>query len=76
MVNILMCGTLEFKKSQDRVLQALHFWQQSKCSQRSFRVTSMGDGALRPRLQSLVHDNGWQNRARLLGHVPTMTRGW
>ena len=69
LVNILMCGTLEPKKAQDRVLQALHLWEQHKCSQHSFRVTFMGDGPLRPRLESLVCDYGWQDRVRFLGYV-------
>lgn len=69
-VGILICGTLEPKKAQDRVLRALHLWEQRKQSQRSFRITFMGDGPLRPRLESLVHEYGWQDRIRFLGHVP------
>jgi glycosyltransferase involved in cell wall biosynthesis len=69
-VNILICGTLEPKKAQDRVLQALHLWEQRKCSEQSFRITLMGDGPLRPKLESLVHRFGWQDRVRFLGHIP------
>jgi colanic acid/amylovoran biosynthesis glycosyltransferase len=69
-VNILVCGTLEPKKAQDRVLQALHLWEQSGQSSYSFTVTFMGDGPLRPKLESLVHSFGWQDRVRFLGHVP------
>jgi colanic acid/amylovoran biosynthesis glycosyltransferase len=69
-VNILMCGTLEPKKAQDWVLQALRLWEQRQRSQQSFRITFMGEGPLRPRMESLVHDYGWQDRVRFLGHVP------
>jgi colanic acid/amylovoran biosynthesis glycosyltransferase len=69
-VNILMCGTLEPKKAQDRVLQALHLWERSGRSPYSFTVTLMGDGSLRPRLESLVRDYGWQDRVRFLGYIP------
>jgi colanic acid/amylovoran biosynthesis glycosyltransferase len=69
-VDILICGTLEPKKAQDRALEALHLWEQCGQSQYSFRVTLMGDGPLRPSLESLVRDYSWQERVRFLGHVP------
>ena len=69
-VNILMCGTLELKKAQDRVLQALFLWEQRAAQKNSFRVTLVGDGALRPRLQSLVAEYGWCHRVRFCGHIP------
>lgn len=69
-VNVLMCGTLEPKKAQDRVLQALHRWASGADPRHAFRVTFMGDGPLRPRLESLVREYGWQGRVRFLGHVP------
>jgi colanic acid/amylovoran biosynthesis glycosyltransferase len=69
-VNILMCGSLEPKKAQDRVLQALHLWEQSAARKNSFCVTFMGDGPLRARLNALVKEYGWEQRVRFLGHVP------
>ncbi|MDZ7336942.1 MAG: glycosyltransferase [candidate division KSB1 bacterium] len=69
-VNILMCGTLEPKKAQNWVLEALHLWEKRQCSQHSFRITFMGEGPLRPRLESLVHEFGWEDRVCFLGHVP------
>ena len=69
-VNILMCGTLEPKKAQDRVLQALRLWEQRTPNAPSFQLTFMGNGPLRPRLEKLVAEYGWKERVRFLGHVP------
>jgi len=69
-VNLLLCGRLVPKKAPDRVLEALRLWEQSKRSPFSFRLTIVGDGPLRRRLEALVHDYGWQDRVRFLGHVP------
>lgn len=69
-VKILMCGTLEPKKAQDRVLQALRLWEQRTPGGPSFQVTFMGNGPLRPRLEKLVTNYGWRDRVRFLGHVP------
>jgi colanic acid/amylovoran biosynthesis glycosyltransferase len=69
-VHILMCGTLEIKKAQDRVLQALRLWDQRNGSGHTFHLTLMGDGPLRSRVEGLIRDYGWQDRVRVLGHVP------
>ena len=68
-VNILMCGTLEPKKAQDRVLNALHIWEQKNQSKYSFRITFMGDGPLRPKLKGMVADYKWDHIVSFLGHV-------
>ena len=68
-LDILMCGTLEPKKAQDRVLQALRLWELRKRTPQPFHVTFMGDGPLRANLEKLVAAYGWQHRVRFLGHV-------
>lgn len=69
-VNILMCGSLRPKKGHDRVLQALHMWAQRRSSHQPFVLTLMGDGPQRGKLEALVHEYGWEDRVRFLGHVP------
>ena len=67
---ILMCGTLEPKKAQDRVMTALHRWEKEQGTGSAFHLTLMGDGPLRPKLQEMVKEYGWEDRVRFLGHVP------
>jgi len=69
-VNILLCGRIEPKKAHAEVLRALHLWEQRTPRSRSFEVTVMGSGPLREPLEQLVENYGWQDRVRLLGHVP------
>ncbi len=69
-VKVLMCGTLEPKKAQDRVLRALARWERAAPGRPRFTVTFAGDGPLRPRLEALVRELGWEDRVTFLGHVP------
>ncbi len=69
-VRILMCGSLQGKKAQDQVLQALRIWDQNKQAKGSFELVLMGEGPLRRRLEAMVRDLGWQQRVHFLGHVP------
>ena len=68
-VNILVCASLVAKKGQLHVLQALHEWQQ-RTGVTSFELTFVGDGPLRPQLESTVQHYGWDGRVRFLGHIP------
>jgi glycosyltransferase involved in cell wall biosynthesis len=69
-VNILLCGRIEPKKAHAQVLQALRLWEERTRRSGAFEVTVMGSGPLRRPLEKLVHDYGWQERVRLLGHIP------
>jgi colanic acid/amylovoran biosynthesis glycosyltransferase len=69
-VNILLCGRIEPKKAHAHVLRALRMWEERARRPGTFEVTIMGSGPLREPLEKLVHDYGWQDRVRLLGHVP------
>lgn len=69
-VRVLMCGTLEPKKAQDRVLRALADWERRHPGGRRFTVTFAGDGPLRPELERIVRELGWEQRVTFLGHVP------
>jgi len=68
-IDILVCGTLEPKKAQDRVLEALCLWERRQQASPDFTVTLMGDGPLRPRLEAMVREYGWTDRVRFLSHV-------
>lgn len=69
-VRVLMCGTLEPKKAQDRVLRALAGWERRHPGGKRFTVTFVGDGPLRPELEAIVRELGWEQRVTFLGHVP------
>ena len=69
-VNILVCGTLEIKKAQHLVLEALRLVEQRKMAKRRFRVTLVGSGPMRPRLEQQVTDYGWGDVVTFTGHIP------
>lgn len=70
-VNVLSCGRLQAKKGPDRLLRALHLWEQGAGDRRRpFRVTLVGDGPMRAELEALVSELGWRDRVTFLGHVP------
>jgi colanic acid/amylovoran biosynthesis glycosyltransferase len=70
-VDVLMCGTLEPKKAQDRVLLALRRWEATAGRDApGFRVTFVGDGPLRGELERITRELGWDQRVTFLGHVP------
>jgi glycosyltransferase involved in cell wall biosynthesis len=69
-VNVLAVGTLEPKKAQDRVLRALAQWNRSQGGRQRFTVTFAGDGPLRPELEAIVRELGWEDRVTFHGHVP------
>jgi colanic acid/amylovoran biosynthesis glycosyltransferase len=65
---VLVCGTLEPKKAQDLVLEALR-----RVEMRAgipFRVVLVGEGPLRPTLERLIDEYGWRDRVAMVGHVP------
>ena len=59
-------GRLDVQKGQDLVLRALRLLERRG---REFRVVLVGDGPLRPTLEQLVADFGWQDRVTFAGHV-------
>jgi colanic acid/amylovoran biosynthesis glycosyltransferase len=67
---ILSCGTLEIKKAQHIVLHALHRLVSSGANLPRFHVIFVGEGPMRPTLESLVRSFGWQDRVHFVGHVP------
>lgn len=67
-LNILCCGRLHSAKGQHLVLEALRLIVARGL--RDFRVTLVGDGPLRPRLEAMVEAYGWQSRVSFAGHVP------
>jgi colanic acid/amylovoran biosynthesis glycosyltransferase len=69
-LTILCCGTLEVKKGQHLVLEALRRLELSGANLPNFHVTLVGDGPMRPRLESFVRDLGWHERVTFAGHVP------
>lgn len=69
-VDVLVVGTLEPKKAQDRVLQALRDWESRSSAPRSFRVRLVGDGPLREKLERMTRELGWEDRVTFLGHIP------
>jgi colanic acid/amylovoran biosynthesis glycosyltransferase len=66
-LNVLCCGRLHEAKGQQLVLEALRLVQRRGAD--DFRVTIVGDGPLRPRLEAMVRDYGWGRRVRFVGHV-------
>jgi colanic acid/amylovoran biosynthesis glycosyltransferase len=67
-LNVLCCGRLHEAKGQQLVLAALHELDQRGLT--GFTVTIVGDGPLRPQLEAVVREFGWQSRVRFTGHVP------
>jgi len=66
-LNVLCCGRLHEAKGQHLVLAALHELEGRGVN--DFRVTIVGEGPLRPRLEAMVKDYGWQSRVSFTGHV-------
>jgi colanic acid/amylovoran biosynthesis glycosyltransferase len=66
-LNVLCCGRLIEAKGQHLVLEALHLLEARGF--RDFRVTLVGDGPLRRRLEAMTEEYGWQPRVRFEGHV-------
>jgi colanic acid/amylovoran biosynthesis glycosyltransferase len=67
---ILVCGSLNVKKAQHLVLQALRLVEHNRMSQHRFRVVFVGDGPMRSALERQVAEYGWQARVSFAGHVP------
>ena len=59
-------GRLDVQKGQDLVLRALRLLERRG---REFSVVLVGEGPLRPRLEQIVADFGWQDRVTFAGHV-------
>ncbi len=72
-VNILVCGTLEVKKAQHIVLEALRVVEQRSMAKRRFHVTLVGDGPMRSQLERQVTDYGWQDVVTFAGFIPYHT---
>ncbi|MFG1930092.1 glycosyltransferase [Mycobacterium sp. NPDC048908] len=69
-VQILACGTLERKKAQHLVLEALHLANEADPALPRFHLTLIGQGPMREALASQVAGYGWQDRVTFAGHVP------
>jgi glycosyltransferase involved in cell wall biosynthesis len=69
-VQILSCGTLERKKAQHLVLEALHLACGAEPDLPRFHLTLIGNGPLRAELERQVTGYGWQDRVTFAGHVP------
>ncbi len=69
MVNILVLGTLEIKKAQHLVLEALHLGEQRKIISRPFHITFVGDGSMRNKLEAQVADYRWKDRVTFKGFI-------
>jgi colanic acid/amylovoran biosynthesis glycosyltransferase len=69
-LNVLMCGTLEVKKAQHLVLQALRGLELDRADTPRFRVTLVGDGPMRRQLEAQVHSYGWDDRVTFAGYIP------
>jgi colanic acid/amylovoran biosynthesis glycosyltransferase len=69
-VTILACGTLEIKKAQHLILQALRLMEEQKMINRRFRVEFVGDGPMLPLLQRQVAEYGWMDRVTFCGRIP------
>lgn len=66
-LNVLHCGRLHEVKGQHLLLEALRLLEGR--GNREFRVTFVGDGPLRPRLEAMVRAYGWGPRVTFAGHV-------
>ena len=69
-VQILTCGTLERKKAQHLVLEALHRASVADPDLPRFHLTLIGGGPMRAELERRVADYGWRDRVSFAGHVP------
>ncbi len=69
-LTIFACGSLEIKKAQHHILQALRRLESADPSIPPFQVVFAGDGPMRHELEVMVRDFGWLARVRFLGHVP------
>jgi glycosyltransferase involved in cell wall biosynthesis len=67
-LNVLLCGRLIEAKGQHHVLEALRTVQRRGGPE--FRVTIVGEGPLRARLEAMTREYGWQERVIFAGHVP------
>ena len=66
-LNVLYCGRLHEAKGQHLVLKALRLLADR--GRDAFRVTFVGDGPLRPRLEAMVEAYDWSSRVAFAGHV-------
>jgi colanic acid/amylovoran biosynthesis glycosyltransferase len=66
-INVLCCGRLIEAKGQHHVLEALRFVEARGAPE--FRVTIVGEGPLRARLEAMSSEYGWQDRVVFKGHV-------
>jgi colanic acid/amylovoran biosynthesis glycosyltransferase len=66
-LEVLYCGRLHEAKGQHLLLEALR--RVERRGHDDFRVTFVGDGPLRPRLEALVASYGWGSRVTFAGHV-------
>jgi colanic acid/amylovoran biosynthesis glycosyltransferase len=69
-VRILICGTLEIKKAQHLVLEALRLIEQRQMTKQRFHVILVGDGPMRSYLERQVTGYGWENIVTFAGHIP------
>jgi colanic acid/amylovoran biosynthesis glycosyltransferase len=69
-VQILSCGTLERKKAQHLVLEALHLASAAEPDLPRFHLTLIGSGPMRAELESQVERFGWRDRVTFAGYVP------
>jgi colanic acid/amylovoran biosynthesis glycosyltransferase len=69
-VQILSSGTLERKKAQHLVLEALHLASMTEPDLPRFQLTLLGHGPMRAELERKVADYGWQDRVTFAGHAP------
>ncbi len=69
-VKILLCGSLEIKKAQHNVLEALRRLQILGKVRDNFYVDVVGDGPLKGKLLNMVKKWGWGDRVIFHGHIP------
>ena len=67
-LTVLCCGTLQTKKAQHLVLEALARVEDRGV--RDFRVVLVGDGPMRAELEAWVRRQRWEDRVLFAGHVP------
>jgi colanic acid/amylovoran biosynthesis glycosyltransferase len=70
LMTILICGTLQIKKAQHLVLEALRLVEQRQMARRDFQVHLVGDGPMRAQLERQIVAYGWQNMVTFFGHIP------
>jgi colanic acid/amylovoran biosynthesis glycosyltransferase len=69
-INILVVGTLEMKKAQHLVLEALQIAEKNKMLVNNFHLTLVGDGPMRKKLEQQVTQYGWLNKVSFIGFIP------